>query len=53
MAVHAIDDAVQSRRYRIVVEGAPVMIVSEWFLPPVTTALASHLRPSVIPDMGG
>jgi chorismate-pyruvate lyase len=37
------------RRYRIIVDGHPVMLVSEWFLPPTTQALCAHLPLSVRP----
>jgi chorismate-pyruvate lyase len=39
-----IGRAVQSRRYRITIDRLPAMIVSEWFLPSVSDALAEHLR---------
>jgi len=39
----ALPDVVLARRYRIIVDGAPAMVVSEWFLAPVTTAVADHL----------
>jgi chorismate-pyruvate lyase len=39
-----IGGAVQSRRYRITIDRYPAMIVSEWFLPSVSDALAAHLR---------
>ncbi len=39
-----IGRAVQSRRYRITIDGRPAMIISEWFLPSVSDALAEHLR---------
>jgi chorismate lyase len=41
--------AVLSRRYRIILDGAPAMVVSEWFLQSASAALAAHLRPSTGP----
>ena len=40
-------------RYRIVLDGVPVMLVSEWFLGPVSDALTAHLRAPVSPKAGG
>lgn len=45
-----LTDAVQRRRYRIVIDGTPVMIVSEWFLGPVSLALSAHLGAPVSPE---
>lgn len=46
-------DGVHSRAYRIVLDGVPVMLVSEWFLGPVSDALTAHLRAPVSPKAGG
>jgi chorismate-pyruvate lyase len=46
-------DAVEARRYRIVIDGVPVMVVSEWFLGPVSIALSAHLRAPASPDAEG
>jgi chorismate-pyruvate lyase len=46
-------DAVLSRRYRIVIDDDPVMIVSEWFLGTVPIALSAHLRAPVTPEAEG
>ncbi len=46
-------DAVLSRRYRIVIDDDPVMIVSEWFLETVPIALSAHLRAPVTPEAEG
>jgi chorismate-pyruvate lyase len=45
--------AIHSRRYRIMVGEVPVMMVSEWFLEPVSTALTAHLHAAVAPEAGG
>ncbi len=46
-------DGVHSRAYRIVLDGVPVMLVSEWFLGSVSDALTAHLRAPVSPEAGG
>ncbi|MGA3146790.1 MAG: chorismate pyruvate-lyase family protein [Acidimicrobiales bacterium] len=46
-------DGVHSRGYRIVLDGDPVMMVSEWFLGPVSVALTAHLWAPVPPEAGG
>jgi chorismate-pyruvate lyase len=39
-----------SRRYRIILDSAPAMVVSEWFLQPVPDALATRSRTSASPN---
>ena len=47
-----LDDVVLARRYRLIVDGTPVMVVSEWFLGPVAAAVADHLGPPAVPPTG-
>ncbi len=40
--VHLLASSPFARRYRLVIGATPTMIVSEWFLPPATEALAGR-----------
>ena len=53
VATLLVDGVHHSRGYRIVLDGVPVMMVSEWFLGPVSVALTAHLRAPVSPEAGG
>lgn len=44
-----LDDVVLARRYRLIVDGAPAMVISEWFLAPVASAVADHLGTPTVP----
>jgi chorismate--pyruvate lyase len=46
-------DGVHSRGYRILLDGVPAMMVSEWFLGPASVALTAHLGAPVSPEAGG